>query len=226
MWALHLLLHVWLSASLLLPSMIFILWIALKCGWRITKSKRRWLLIGANFGLVKVSIICAGETALGIYGFGPVGSSQWWTLYLLPHALRMESWRTSWTFGNLITAMTEMAISFGLAELSWWTFSRLREQTVQRLRGIERYVMSLLFSAYILGFANNLSLWRPATCADCFFPYGFPFTLYHDGGYAGGAGFVWRGIVADSLVLMIFGVVLGYVWNRLSQNPSVADITI
>jgi hypothetical protein len=225
-WAPHLLLHVWLLTSLLLPIMLFVLWIAHQFGIGITKSKKRWLLIGASYGLIKVCVSCAGESALGIHGFGPLGGSQYWTLFLLPPAQRVESWRTSWTLGNLVAAMTEITISCGLAALSWWILRRICEQNRQTLIGMEQYVMSLLFSACIFGFANNLSLWRPATCADCFFPYGFPFTFYHDGGYAGGAGFVWRGIVADSLILVIFGFLFGYVWNRLSQNPSVGDITI
>ena len=44
-------------------------------------------------------------------------------------------------------------------------------------------------------------------CWDCFAHYGFPFAYYNMGGFVGGAGIIWPGLLGD-LVTVIFGAVL------------------
>jgi len=83
-----------------------------------------------------------------------------------------------------------------------------------------KYAVSMLSVASLLGIANALNLSRTVSCFDCFFPYGVPFAFYQEGGYAGGAGILWRGVAADALVLLVCGVAVAKVWERISQHRS------
>lgn len=40
-------------------------------------------------------------------------------------------------------------------------------------------------------------------CSDCFLPYGWPMPFWHDGGFAGGAGWYAGGLVVDILVVVV-----------------------
>jgi hypothetical protein len=73
------------------------------------------------------------------------------------------------------------------------------------------YVAGFVLVSLIMAVANTLHFSRQVTCADCFFPYGVPFTIYHEGGFAGGAGFNTIGIVADVAILVIASFALGAV---------------
>jgi hypothetical protein len=64
-----------------------------------------------------------------------------------------------------------------------------------------RFQWCVIAAASILVLVNIASFLRPVWCADCFFPYGLPFTLFTEGGFAGGGGIVWRGLVADAALL-------------------------
>ena len=90
----------------------------------------------------------------------------------------------------------------------------------RRITTTERYGVGLLFSGCALGIANNFHFARMGTCSDCFRPDGIPFTLFHEGGFAGGEGFVWTGVIADSLVVLVVGIVLGMIWNKLALRYS------
>jgi hypothetical protein len=83
-----------------------------------------------------------------------------------------------------------------------------------------RYSIGVLASAGFFVAINLLHFSRPVTCADCFFPYGVPFTIYHEGGFVGGAGFVWAGIAADLFVTLVFGIVVGWIWRKFSELRS------
>lgn len=72
------------------------------------------------------------------------------------------------------------------------------------------YLPAIGVVAGLFAAANVVHFYRPATCFDCFFPYGVPFTMYHEGGFAGGAGYEPRGIAAAVLLVVILGIVAGY----------------
>jgi hypothetical protein len=210
MWLLFLLLHVWLSASLLLPLMLIILWAVRRWNWFEGREKL-WLVIWSGCGLVKMAAIGLFMGPNRYYDFGPLFGPQHWTLYLFRVALRLESWRTAWILGILFAAIVEAALGCCLAALYWWLFQRVSRQGQSRetFSAIDRYSIGLLLSICTFGIANNLNLWRPETCSDCFFPYGLPFTFFQEGGYAGGSGFVWRGAQLDIGIMLVAGVVLG-----------------
>jgi hypothetical protein len=227
MWLLLLLLHVWLSASLLLPFMLIILWAVRKWNW-LKSRKWLWLVIWSGCGLVKMAAIGLLMGPNRYYDFGPLFGPQYWTLYLLRVALRLESWRTAWLFGILLGAIVEAALGCCLATLCWWLLQRVSR--TGRLHGafsaIERYSVSLLLPLCAFGIANNLNLWRPETCSDCFFPYRLPFTFFHEGGFAGGSGFVWRGIQWDISAMLVAGIVLGRVSSALAQRSKTTRAAI
>lgn len=83
-----------------------------------------------------------------------------------------------------------------------------------------KYALSMLSVALLFGIANALNLSRTVSCFDCFFPYGVPFAFYQDGGFAGCAGILWRGVAADALVLLVCGVAVAAIWERISQHRS------
>jgi len=87
-------------------------------------------------------------------------------------------------FGFLFAAIGETTIGVAFAALAWWIFSLFSEPsgTPLTIGRAQRYAIALLASACILGIANRIHALRPPTCFDCFAPYGFPFTYFHEGG--------------------------------------------
>ena len=82
-----------------------------------------------------------------------------------------------------------------------------------------KYALSMLSVATLFGIANALNLSR-TVCFDCFLFYGVPFAFYQDGGFGGGARILWRGVAADALVLLVCGIAVAEVWERISQHRS------
>lgn len=78
-----------------------------------------------------------------------------------------------------------------------------------------RFQTSIIAGTLILVAFNIANLLRFVSCFDCFYPYGLPFTFYTEGGYAGGGGFVWYGIVGDAAVIFAFAAVCTILWNRI-----------
>jgi hypothetical protein len=70
-------------------------------------------------------------------------------------------------------------------------------------------------AASILVVVNIANLLRHVGCADCFFPYGLPFTFFTDGGFAGGGGFVWLGLVGDAALVPAFATICTLLWNQI-----------
>ena len=177
--------------------------------------------------MIKVAAIGAALRHLGNYDFGPFDGALFWTLYVFRLGFHVESWQKSWLFGLLLAAITEAAIGCALAAFSWWFYQRLSlaSRTQRGLSRLERYGISFACSACILGIANNLQLWRPVSCYDCFFPHGLPFTFYHEGGFAGGEGFVWLGILGNTLTAVILAGASGFVWSWISRTHSVKPAT-
>ena len=78
----------------------------------------------------------------------------------------------------------------------------------------------MLLSACALGIANNLQFMHGETCADCGERYGTPFTILLEGGFAGFKKYVWGGIIGDTLIVLVVGLVIGLVWSKLARKYS------
>jgi hypothetical protein len=57
-------------------------------------------------------------------------------------------------------------------------------------------------------------------CQDCFNPHGVPFAYHHDGGFAGGAAWVWTGMLKDAGLVVGLGVIFGFVCSKLGKQMS------
>jgi len=80
----------------------------------------------------------------------------------------------------------------------------------------KRFQQCVITAASILVLVNIANFLRPVWCADCFFPYGLPFTLFTEGGFAGGGGIVWPGLVADAALIPALAALCTLVWNRIA----------
>jgi hypothetical protein len=80
-------------------------------------------------------------------------------------------------------------------------------------RNSHTYTTALALTGLLFVVANTMHLLRRANCGDCFFPYGLPFTLYHEGGYQGGAGFDWPGVAADVGCVVGLALLTGRIWE-------------
>jgi len=85
-----------------------------------------------------------------------------------------------------------------------------------------RFQWGTLVSASVLVAINIAHFLRPVSCADCFFPYGLPFTLFTEGGYGGGGGFVWSGLVADAALIPVLATISTLLWNHFPK-PQLTD---
>jgi hypothetical protein len=150
--------------------------------------------------------------------FEPLG---WARMVVLsfPDVFRISSGDAiAFALGVSLKAAGEAAIDAGVAAIAWWTYGFLsREAATQKKTG--RYGICLLLVTCGLGIANNSYFWRSG-CSDCFAPHGIPFTFFHEGGFAGGEGFVWTGVLENTIVVLIVALVSGLVWNRFAaQTP-------
>src|SRR5690348_7049436 len=92
----------------------------------------------------------------------------------------------------------------------------------RKLRGIalnnsHTYGTALAATGLLFIVVNTMHFFRRGTCADCFFPYGLPFTMYHDGGYQGGAGFNRLGVGADIGCVVGTAVLVARIWKVLTS---------
>jgi hypothetical protein len=79
-----------------------------------------------------------------------------------------------------------------------------------------RFQWCLIAAASILIVVNIANFVRPVWCADCFFPYGLPFTLFTEGGFAGGGGIVWLGLIAEAALIPAFATICTLLWGRIA----------
>ena len=60
-------------------------------------------------------------------------------------------------------------------------------------------------------------------CDDCMLSFGFPFTLYQEGGFITIKEVLWFGLIADILIAIIFSFIVGlifrFVWSKFQPNP-------
>ncbi len=197
MWTLYFLLHVWLVGSLSLPLMALVFWVGRK--WKrlhfLTQSRKRWLFLWGLFGFLEATAAAGFLLAthfLGRLTFFPGWAGRAaWSVLEITH-LHNAPIPVEFLLGLLFAVIGEIAVSFAFAALVWWIYSfyLLHPETPRTIAPIQRYAISLLLSACVLGFANRLESLRLPTCFDCFEAHGIPFTYFHEGGFAGGEGFV------------------------------------
>lgn len=224
MWFLYLLVHVWLAGAVRLPCMGLSYWAGNR--WErlhfLTRSRKRWLFIWGCLGLLETVIVAGLLWARYFREFVP-GFPGWagqaaWTV-LRPFHLYNDS--VDFMVGFLFGAIGETIIGIASAALVWWIFSLFSGPAEKRtIAPPQRYAITVLASACVLGITNRVYELRPPSCYDCFAPRGFPFTYFHEGGFAGGEGFVWSGVVGDALLLFAIGLIVGWIWNRTSQSHS------
>lgn len=65
--------------------------------------------------------------------------------------------------------------------------------------------------------ANYIDLKWGVACWDCDSHVGVPFTIYHEGGFVGGTGWVWSGLFGDIALCTICSFVLGFLWSQLDS---------
>jgi hypothetical protein len=189
-----------------------------------TRSRKRWLLIWGYLGLLE-AVLVAGLLWAAYFPEpvpGWAGAAAWTVLHPFP----LYNILVLYLLGLLFEAIGETTIGVALAAMVWWIFSLFSEpsKTPRTIAPAQRYSIALLASACILGIANRIYALRPPTCFDCFAPHGFPFTYFHEGGLAGGGGFVWSGVAGDTLLIFAVGVIVGWIWNRASQNHSLKAV--
>ena len=221
--AFYLLSHVWLSGSVVLPCMLLLRWGAAK--WKglcfLARSKGRWLFVWAFFGVVTTTVISAllwmKDPELPPFDFlGWAWMAVWNVLYICH--IHTGYVAVDFLIGLGLKAAGEGAINWGLAAVAWWTYSVLALEAKTRTT-TEKYTICVLFSACLFGIANNSYFWR-SSCADCFAHHGVPFTFFHEGGLAGGDGFVWSGVIGNSIVVLVLALALGLLWSRFGQGAS------
>jgi hypothetical protein len=229
MWAIavatYLASHVWLSGSLLLPCMLLVRWGTTKPRGlhRLATDRKRWILIWGCYGLAQTALLSALFYLWHREHFEvlPFESLDWawmagWSVFRVFHITSPDVMVFALSFS--LKAGGEAAIDAGLAAVAWWTYSSLTRETVTQRR-TEMYAICLLLVTCGLGIANNSHFWR-RHCSDCFAAHGIPFTFFHEGGFAGAEGFVWMGVLLNSVVVLIVALVSGLVWNKLAaQTP-------
>ena len=72
--------------------------------------------------------------------------------------------------------------------------------------GRRNILAGLCVSACLFAVVNYANFRKPATCADCYFARGLPFTFFQQGGFGGDSCLVWLGVAADSLAVLVTGV--------------------
>ena len=87
-------------------------------------------------------------------------------------------------------------------------------------RTTQRYTLAFAATALVFGVLNTLHFLRSATCSDCLYPYGLPFTFYRNGGYTAGGGLVLRGLLADMATVVAIALLLGAFWQHLAAKSS------
>lgn len=221
MWVLDFTLHAWLSSSLLLPFMLLLRWAGGK--WRrlrwLTRSPKRWLVIWSCFGFVKVAAISSLLFAESVDAFDLLG----WASraeFPLGAALHLEHVEADLLLAVLLGSVGEAAIDCGLAALSWWLFSRFKQRSAVPGPALmmQRYGIGLLLSAWAFAIANRVNFRYAYVCCDFVSSYGVPFTFLKQGGFVGITIYLWRGIVADALAVVLVGAVAGWIWSRLSRE--------
>ena len=96
-----------------------------------------------------------------------------------------------------------------------------REEAQESSKAVKqwRFAACLLVSAPLFFVVNYFQFEiRPIICADCFLPHGIPFTYFREGGFAGGGGWAWIGILGELMAVIAFGFLLAWLISSLSSR--------
>jgi len=176
-------------------------------------SKRAWLVFAAI--QTTGSILASYGTVHSESAFVRVS---WLVGFLLLLPGNIPAMAVGQTLLHVRSAYIFFPIAIACNVILWLTCSAVWRIVRRGSQGTS-YTYSISFAAVGLVFAilNTVHFLRPPTCWDCFFPYGVPFTLYHDGGYAGGNGFVWGGLAADVGCVVLAALLVGCAWERIAR---------
>jgi len=162
------------------------------CSSRITTAK----LLFLNAGLFAVIFLLLRVMLNVAFHFPPV----FWPW--LHRSFRV--WRLS-----ICSAIMLALIAAGILAIE--VAGRIGGETTRK-----RFQQCVIAAAAILVVVNVTNSLRPVWCADCFFPYGLPFTLFTEDGFAGGGGIVWLGLVGDAALIPAFAIIGTLLWNRIA----------
>jgi hypothetical protein len=114
-------------------------------------------------------------------------------------------------------------VALGFNAMLWVAFSAvwrtLRGRRSLTPRG--RYGIALFGAIVVFSVINIINFYRPVSCFDCFLPHGLPFRLYREGGFAGGAGLIWRGLAADVGVIILAAAFVGSAWQWFASRRAI-----
>ena len=85
------------------------------------------------------------------------------------------------------------------------------------MKAWSRYAVSLVVTVLVFWLANRMQAPR---CYDCFAEVGVPFHYYNEGGFGGGAHWLWLGLLGDLAVIVLAATVAAYAWGRISRKPA------
>lgn len=225
MWTSYLFTYIWLTGSVRVPLMALVCLAGKK--WKrlyfLTSSRKRWLLVWGCLSLLETMTI-AGLLLVLARSFvfpGWAGRAAWSAL----DATRLNTapMLLEFMIGFLFAAIGEVTMGVLFAALVWWIL-RLYPKTEQSpvaIESTERYAVALVASVCALGIANRIYSMRPPTCYDCSERHGIPFPYFQEAPWGIGQGFIWSGVIGDSLVVIALGMVVGWIWNRMSRGHAI-----
>jgi hypothetical protein len=165
-------------------------------------GKRAWLV----FAAIQVTG-CVLASYGTVYSESAFVRGSWLAAFLLLLPGNLAALAASQTLIHVRTAYIFIPLAVASNGILWITFSgfwrMLRRASPPEAS--HRYRLALAVSGLAFVVANTIHFLRPVSCSDCFFPYGVPFTLYHQGGFAGGEGIVWSGLAADVGCMVVTG---------------------
>ncbi len=214
------LIDLWLFASFPLPCMFLIYWAGHRWSgstWA-TRSLTGWLALWSSCGLLTLPVLPVLGWVTHIEALGGIAALPWRHTFPL---LRLSSESGQLIVPGMLAVMAigNAAIYCGLAAFAWWLFQRTSKklQANGKLSSIESCGLGILVSACLFGIANGLNFLRPIT-SDFGYPYGRPFTFFQDGGSWASPRFVLSGVFGDFLVVLLFGIALGWVLKSRPQH--------
>lgn len=184
-------------------------------------SRRAWLVFAA------IQLIgCALASYGTVYSESAFVRGSWLVGFLLLLPGNLPAMAVGQTLIHVRTAYIFFALTVACNAMLWAVCSTLWRALRRTTPKSAPHTYTIALAATGLAFitANTIHFLRPRSCWDCFLPYGLPFTLYHDGGEGGGAGFVWRGLAADIGCIVAVALLVGRVWELMARQRARGQI--
>jgi hypothetical protein len=180
-------------------------------------SKRAWLI----FGVVQI-LGCIAASYGTVYSESAFVRGSWFCGLVLLLPGNLPALVLSEKLWHVRTAYIFFPVAVACNAVLWVTCSLVsRILRCNRPWGwADRFVVAFAVTGLVFVVANTGHFLRPVTCYDCFYPYGVPFIFYREGGFAGGGGFVLRGLAADTLTLLVSALLLGGFWHLIAAKGS------